>query len=102
MEFTIKSREGLFRTKKMNAIEMLALQTQIDFDNMKTTMSLYNDILERLEYKSGEIWLPVKEPDKDIYYPAGIEDDVLAIQDLISTFMNNFFKPAFQNSNESK
>lgn len=102
MEFKIKSREGQFRVKKMNAIELLALQTQIDFDNMDTTMSLYNDILERIEYKSGESWLPVKEPDHNIYYPAGIEDDVHAIQELISTFMEDFFKPTFQNSNESK
>lgn len=101
MEFKIKSRNEVFRIKQMNAIETLALNTQISFQNIEKTTQLFNIVLERIEVKCGNDWLPVKEKGQDIFYPAGIENDVHAIDELITYFMNEYLKPIFTKSNES-
>lgn len=101
MEFQIKSRNEVFRIKQMNAIETLALNTQISFQNMQKTTALFNIVLERIEVKCGNDWLPVKEKDQDVFYPSGIENDLNAIDELITYFMNDYLKPIFMKSNES-
>lgn len=101
MEFKIKSRNEVFRIKQMNAIETLALNTQISFQNIEKTTQLFNIVLERIEVRCGNDWLPVKEKGHDIFYPAGIENDVHAIDELITYFMNEYLKPIFTKSNES-
>ena len=55
----IKNHE--YRIKKMNMIEVLALQSQITFKDIASTEALYNAILERIEVNIGEKWLPVKK-----------------------------------------
>ena len=53
--------EKEFRIKKMNAVELLALRSQIDFEDYNSTKTLYNTLLENMEVKINEKWLPVKE-----------------------------------------
>ena len=98
-EFKITHSSETFRVKKMNAIEALALQSQIDFDSVESTEKLYNAILERLEVKVNDQWLPVKEKGRNIYYPDGIENCVNVIQELIHHFLYDYLKPLFQKSN---
>lgn len=99
--FTIEGYSQQFRIKKMNAIEALALQSQISFDSVEDTQNLYNSLLERLEVECKDKWLPVKEKGRDVFYPAGIEEDIPAIQSLIKEFLN-YLKPLFTKSNASK
>lgn len=91
-----------YRIKKMNAVETLALRTQFSFETTEQTINCYNSILERIEVNvKNNDWLPVKEKDKDIYYPANIENDIDTIDQLIVFFMQ-FIKEVFQKSNASK
>lgn len=89
-----------FRIKKMNMIEMLALQSQVTFKSVDSTLNLYNELLERMEVQLGETWLPVKEKGKNIFYPADIENDFEAIQTLVGHFLK-YIKSVFRKSDES-
>lgn len=89
-----------YRIRKMNAIEVLALQSQVDFENFETTKNCYYTLLEMLEVNAIDKWLPVKTPKQDIFYPANIENDITAIQTLIK-FVLDYLKEGFQKSNES-
>lgn len=89
-----------YRIKKMNAIELLALQTQVSFDSFENAAKCYETILERIEVKMGERWLQVKETGKNVFYPVDIENDIETITTLIKHFMA-YLKEVFQKSNES-
>lgn len=95
-EFTVSNHN--YRIKKMNMIEVLALQSQISFKDVASTQKFYNEILERIEVNIGEAWMPVKKGND--YYPAGIEDDIESLQLLIANFLA-YIKSVFQKSNES-
>ena len=97
-EFEINSLH--YRVKKMNAIEMLAIQSQISFDSADESYACYSQILERCEVQCNDKWLPVKEKGKEIYYPAGLEDDLETVQIIIKHFIN-WLKDVFTKSNES-
>lgn len=97
-EFTIKALDQAFRIRKLNAIEIFALRSQIDFDNYKTTKDSVELMLENLEVKLGDNWLKVK--DGDIYYPNGIEENYDAIDELVRVFLKKF-RSVFQKSNVS-
>lgn len=102
MEFKIPSLDNEFRIKTMNAIQALALRNCINVDDFTTTEATFNIILEHIEVKCGEQWLPVKEKDANVFYPAGVEDNVFAINELIDHFLTNYFKPLFRKSDASK
>ena len=102
MEFKIKSLENDFRIKKMNALEALALRNVIDFDNFETTLKMLNVVVEHIEVKCGDNWLPVKETGRDIFFPIGIEENVLALNEIVNVFLNDYFKPLFRKSDASK
>lgn len=99
MKFTIGSHE--FRVAKMNAVEVLALNSQVGLDTVEEAEKFFNAILERVEVKCGDGWLPVKEKGRSVFYPAGIDEDVQTIQTIVGTFMRDYLKPVFQKSNES-
>ena len=95
--FVINEHE--YRIKKMNAIEMLALRSQIAFDNFEDTMNFYNLLLEKVEVKCGDKWLQVK--DGENYYHAGIEEDVDTVDELIGKAVE-YLKSVFRKSNALK
>jgi hypothetical protein len=90
-----------YRIKKMNAIELLSMQSQISFKSAKQTQECYEQMLERIEVQCQDKWLPVKEEGKRVYYPNGIEFDLESIQELIAFFMK-WLKEVFQKSNVLK
>lgn len=91
-----------YRVKKMNAIEALALKSATDLNTVDNSMTFFNNALERLEVKVADVWLPVKEKNKQSYMPNGIDNDIEGIQKLIEFFMNEFMKPFFKKSDELK
>lgn len=97
--FQIEHSGETFRIKKMNAIEILAVRSQISNKDVATSMNMFSTILECIECRVGNEWLPVKTKGKEVYFPNGIEDDVLVIQDLVSYFMGEFLVKVFQKSN---
>lgn len=96
-EFEIKG--NIYRIKKMNAIELLALRSQIDFDNIENAQKFYETILEKFEVKIKDEWIVVKQGSN--YYPNGIEDDIEVISELITQMMN-YLKEVFLKSSKSK
>lgn len=101
MQDTITINELNYRIKPMNAIEVLAIQSQISFSSVKQTQSFYEQVLERIEVQLKDEWLPVKEEGKAVYYPAGVENDLETIQALIGFFMK-WYEEVFPISNASK
>ena len=102
MEFKIKSLDNDFRIMNMNAIEALALRSVLDFDNFDTTLNMLNIIIEHIEVRLEDKWLPVKEKGKDIFYPNEIENNVFALNELVDVFLNDYFKPLFRKFDTSK
>lgn len=95
-EFKVKG--NTYRIKKMNAIELLALRSQITFADFESTQRAYNEILSRIEVKIKDEWIPVRKDNN--FYPAGIEDDVKSIEILITKVVT-YLKEVFQKSNSS-
>lgn len=90
-----------YRVKKMNAIELMALRSQIDFNNYDSVVKMYETLLEKIEVEINEKWLPVKTIGTNIYLPQGVEDDVEVVEQLIS-FILEHIKSVFMKSNASK
>lgn len=102
MEFTIEGYSQTFRVKKMNAIEALAFRTTFDIDDFNSTVDALYRILEYVEVKVVDKWLPVKEKNEMSFMPTGIEDNVNAINQISKFFINDYLKPLFRKSDESK
>lgn len=100
-EFTIKQRpKDKFRVGKISPIELLALQTQFNFENMTQSQTVMTFILEHTEVEICGQWFKVKEVGKESYLPDNISDDLFALQEIITYFLNEVFKPAFMKSGE--
>ena len=100
-EFQIESRKETFRVAKISPVDLLAISTQIDFENLKMTKSLIQFCLENLEVKMGETWMPVKSKDKEIYWPKDIVNDLISLQQLFMYMMENVIAKTFMKSSES-
>lgn len=104
--FTIDGYNYEFRVKEMNAIEILALRTQLDFENVEDAQKFFNQALRRIEVKAGENWVPCFEMidvDKNIgvYYPEELGKNPELTQSVIGYFMKNYIYPVFPKSSES-
>lgn len=98
-EFTINSlKEYTFRVSKISPVTFLALQTQIDFSDLKATETLFNFILEHIEVNINDRWFKVK--DGDTYMPMGIEEQLNCLNEIVMYFLNNVYKPVFTKSEE--
>lgn len=99
--FTIDSCQGFnFRFMKLPATELLALQTQLNFDEFEKAKFATRYILEHTEVEVTGQWLPVKEKNREVYYPQGIEDNIVALNFILTMFLTDIIKPLFQKSNE--
>lgn len=96
--FKIKSRNEEFRIAKMSPVELLALQTQIDFNSLQQTTTTFDFILEHIEVSIANSWTKVK--DNNIYMPINIESDLTALQELVVYFLSDYLAPLFKKSNE--
>lgn len=102
-EFKIDSMpERQFRIGKMTPIEVLAISTQINFENFKMTETLITFAVEHTEVKIGEKWMPVKVKDKEIYQPTEISKNLPALNEIFSFVMEKLVAEVFPNSVESK
>lgn len=96
----IEIKGNVYRIKKMNAIEALALRSASDMKTVAGAKQFFTDVLERLEVQAGEKWLPVKQADANVYLPDGIQDDFTGVQALVEFFMKEFLTPFFEKSAE--
>ena len=100
-EFKINSRKEQFRVGQISPVDLLAISTQIDFENFKMTKTLIQFCLESVEVKMGEKWIPVKTKDREIYYPKNIVNDLMAMNEIFTWMMENVIAVVFQKSSES-
>lgn len=88
-----------YRIKKMNAIQLLALRSSMNFDDSDKLQACFERFLENIEVQvKDDKWLQVKQGND--YYPANIEEDIDAIQELIHNFVK-YIKSVFTKSSES-
>lgn len=100
-EFTVKALpEITFRDARVSPIDLLAIATQVDFDQYRKTKELFQFSLEHIEANIGNEWLPVKVPGRDVYMPPEIETNYRALNQLCEWYMSNVILPAFPESAE--
>lgn len=99
-EFNIKSRPETFRVRQMSAVEFLALRSIAATTDLEGLTKFFQELLNRIEVKLGNTWLKVYDKQANTYYPAEIEFDVMAIQEIIEYFTETVMKPVFTKSSE--
>lgn len=96
-EFNIESYPNItLRIAKISPVDLLAITGQLDFENFKQSKTLINFCLENTEVKQGEAWFPVKVKDKDFYSPVGIEDNIKALNEIVSYLITEVIEKVFQ------
>ena len=102
-EFTIEALPGInFREASVSPIDLLALATQVDFNEFGKTKELFTFSLEHLECEGeGGKWFPVKVPGREVYMPFGLEKNFAALNELCKWYMENVVSEVFQGSAES-
>lgn len=87
-----------FRVKKINAEEINAIATAMDLNDIQKNLMVNDYILKKLEVNIKETWVPVKK--NDGYLPGSLENDAIAIRQLVDWFLENVVFAAFQKSSE--
>ena len=101
IEFKIESLPDLeLRFNKLSPVDLLAITTQIDFEKFGQTKELFGFALEHTEVKQGEKWFPVKYPGKEVYTPTSIEENLLALNQIVTYFLDEVIAKTFMKSSE--
>lgn len=98
--FTIKGYDYEFRIAKMNAIEILAFQSQYKFSDFNTSETSIKNVLERIEVNAGGQWISIKMKDREVYTPEDVLNDVQLVLKLMNAFSEKVIKPVFMKSEE--
>ena len=98
--FNIEGRKELFRVGKISTVEILAIQTQINFNSLSQTETLFNFILEHIEVSLNNMWITLKEKGREVYMPLDIQNDYVALQQLCIYFIKDYLQPLFKKSEE--
>lgn len=100
-EFTIDALPNeQLRVANISPVDLLAITTQIDFEKLQQTKTLITFCLENVEVKQGASWVPVKSKDREVYFPMGIENNLVALNQIFEYMMTNVITMAFQPSEE--
>lgn len=97
----LKIDKNEFRVKKMNAIEVISFKSLMDFSSLEGVSNFFKTILENLEVRIGDEWLPVKEKNREVYYPNGIENDIKMVDKLLNYF-REYLEEVFTQSSTLK
>lgn len=99
--FEISKMPGtLFREMKVSPVDILALSTQVDFEQFSKTKELIQFSLEHVEVQIGDQWFPVKQPGRDVYMPIGLEKKFGAMNQICNWYMDNVVGEVFTDSVE--
>ena len=99
-EFNIKSRKENFRIKDMAPTKLLAFRYVVDFKDMDATEKMFDFVFENVEVLINDKWMPLKEKNLNVYYPADIQTDLVSLNEIVTYFINDYVKPVFMKSNE--
>jgi hypothetical protein len=99
-EFTLENLPGTtFRVAAISPVDMLAISYQINLENFAMTKSTLLFVLENVEVKIADKWLPVKVKGREVYQPLGIDKNFLALNELFMWFLTEVIANLFQQSN---
>ena len=101
-QFKIESMPNhTFRVAKISPVDLMAITQTIDFEKFETNQALIKFCLENAEVLMGEKWMPVKTKNRDVYQPIGIENNMLALNEIFLYMMENVIAKTFMKSSES-
>lgn len=92
---TIKYRFDKFPTAFIMALSEIERDSRTNFD-AKALSKYYDDIFEKTKVYVSNSWFPLKEEEREVYYPQGIEEDLSSLFEIATTFMNEVVLPFFQ------
>lgn len=103
-EFTVEAlpKATFAIPSNISPLDILALSTQVDLDDVNKTRELFKFALEHTLVKTGEIYQPVKAKDREVYLPTGIENNIIALSQVANYFLENVITKAFTKSSESE
>lgn len=91
-----------FRFKKISPVKLLSIATQfVGSKDMASTEQIFTFALENTEVKVLDQWLPVKETNKEVYWPADIEDKIQVLQEVVAHFVTDVLAMVFTKSSKS-
>lgn len=90
-----------FRIKKISPVKLLSLATQFGGKDMASTEQIFKFALENTEVKILDQWLPVKETNREVYWPANIEDNIQVLQEVVTHFVTDVLAMVFTKSSKS-
>lgn len=100
LEFKISAMpEHTFRVKKINAEEINAIATAMDLGDIQKNLMVNDYVLRKLEVNIKDTWVQVKK-NKNEYLPGSLEDNAIAVKELVEYFLENVVFKAFQKSSE--
>ena len=102
-EFNIDVKEYAnlkFRFTYMSPIDICVFASNFDLENYKTSKTMFTYAVEHCEVCINETWTKVKQPNKDVYMPAGMEENVGALLAIVDKFVELYIMPVFQKSSE--
>ncbi len=102
-EFQLKNFDNkfVFRVGKISPVELLAISQTVNLESFKANKELMTFCFENAEVKIGETWVPVKVKGREVYQPMGIEDKLIALNELFVWMLENVIYLAFTSSSES-
>lgn len=102
IEFKIKNRPDVqFKFTGITAPELLSINTKINFGkDGEQDENVFTFVLEHAQVKIGNEWFPVKEKNMDVYYPVDIEEDIVSLYQIFTTFVDTIVIPVFKKSRE--
>lgn len=90
-----------FRFKKISPVKLLSVATQFGGKDIASTEQIFTFALENTEVKVLDQWLPVKETNREVYWPADIEDNIQVLQEVVTHFVTDVLAMVFTKSSKS-
>lgn len=100
-EFELESFPNLkFRFSYISPIDAVTFASMFNAENFRTNRDLTLYAIEHAEVCLNEKWFKVKQPNKDVYMPSGIEENGSALLKILDIFVERYILPVFQKSSE--
>ena len=100
-EFEVSEYKNLkFRFTYMSPMDICVFASNFNLENYKTSRTMFDYAVEHTEVCINETWIKVKQPDKDVYMPAGMEENIAALLHIVDAFVEKFIMPVFTKSSE--
>lgn len=100
-EFEVPQYKNLkFRFTYMSPMDICVFASNFNLENYKTSRAMFDYAVEHTEVCLNNEWVKVKQKDRDVYMPTGIEDNVSALLKIVDTFVEKYIMPVFTSSSE--